>query len=125
MNNKEIIESGKLELYVCGALSEREMREIALLANLNPELKEEIARIENNLVSFAEGFEQQPASDTFEKIQKRIKAGNKTFQVDFKTRSFNWTSAAGFIGSDYFSFLQPFPGAAKWSTQLFWHHCWS
>lgn len=98
MNNKEIIESGKLELYVCGALSEREMREIALLANLNPELKEEIARIENNLVSFAEGFEQQPASDTFEKIQKRIKAGNKTFQVDFKTRSFNWTSAAGFIG---------------------------
>lgn len=98
MNNKEIIESGKLELYVCGALSEREMREIALLANLNPELKEEIAHIENNLVSFAESFEQQPAGDTFDKIQKKIKAGNKTFQVDFKTRRFNWVNAAGIAG---------------------------
>ncbi len=90
MNTKEIIESGKLELYVCGALSEREMREISLLADLNTDLNEEIARIENDLVHYAESFEKSPNQAALDKVLKNIKAGNKTFQVDFKRNKFNW-----------------------------------
>ena len=98
MNTKEIIESGKLELYVCGALSEREMREIALLADLNADLREEIARVENDLVNYAESFEKAPNQETLDKVLKNIKAGNKTFQVDFKSNRFNWAYAASVIG---------------------------
>ncbi len=98
MNTREIIESGKLELYVCGALSEREMREIALLADLNADLRQEISRIENDLVNYAESFEKAPNQETLDKILKNIKSGNKTFQVDFKTNRFNWAYAASIIG---------------------------
>ena len=98
MNTKEIIESGKLELYVCGALSEREMREIALLADLNADLREEISRIENDLVNYAESFEKAPTQETLDKVLKNIKSGNKTFQVDFKSNKFNWAYAASIIG---------------------------
>ncbi len=98
MNTKEIIESGKLELYVCGALSEREMREIALLADLNADLREEISRIENDLVNYAESFERAPNQQTLDKVLKNIKTGNKTFQVDFKKSRFNWAFAAGITG---------------------------
>ena len=98
MNTKEIIESGKLELYVCGALSEREMREIALLADLNADLREEISRIENDLVNYAESFEKAPNQETLDKVLKNIKSGNKTFQVDFKSNKFNWAYAASIFG---------------------------
>ncbi len=98
MNTREIIESGKLELYVCGALSEREMREIALLADLNADLRQEISRIENDLVNYAESFEKAPNQATLDKVLKNIKSGNKTFQVDFRTNRFNWAYAASVIG---------------------------
>ena len=98
MNTKEIIESGKLELYVCGALSEREMREIALLADLNADLREEISRIENDLVGYAESFEKAPSQETLDKVLKNIKSGNKTFQVDFRSNRFNWAYAASIAG---------------------------
>ena len=98
MNTKEIIESGKLELYVCGALSEREMREIALLADLNSDLREEISRIESDLVNYAESFEKAPSQATLDKTLKNIKSGNKTFQVDFRSNRFNWAYAATIVG---------------------------
>jgi anti-sigma-K factor RskA len=98
VNTREIIDSGKLELYVCGALSEREMREIALLADLNADLREEIARIENDLVTYAESFEKAPNQETLDKVLKNIKAGTKTFQVDFKRNRFSWAYAASIIG---------------------------
>lgn len=97
MNTREIIESGKLELYICGALSERETREIALLADLNADLREELSRIENDLVNYAESFEKAPSQQTLDKVLKNIKSGNKTFQVDFKTNHFNWMYAAAFV----------------------------
>jgi anti-sigma-K factor RskA len=98
VNTKEIIESGKLELYVCGALSEREMREIALLADLNTDLRQEIARIENDLVNYAESFEKEPSDDSYNRLMKTLKSGSKTFQVDFKNNNFNWAYAATVVG---------------------------
>jgi anti-sigma-K factor RskA len=98
VNTKEIIESGKLELYVCGALSEREMREIALLADLNADLRQEISRIEIDLVNYAESFEKAPSQEALDKVLKNIKGGNKTFQVDFRSNTFNWAYLASIIG---------------------------
>jgi hypothetical protein len=49
-------------------------------------------------VSYAESFEKAPTQETLDKVLKNIKAGNRTFQVDFKSNRFNWAYAASIIG---------------------------
>lgn len=51
MNVQDIISSGKLELYLAGALTETEMREVAMLASAHPEVAAEIQKIEELLVA--------------------------------------------------------------------------
>lgn len=51
MNVQDIISSGKLELYVAGALTETEMREVAIFASEYPEVAAEIQKIEELLVA--------------------------------------------------------------------------
>ncbi|MEM7548444.1 MAG: anti-sigma factor [Bacteroidota bacterium] len=53
MSEKEIIESGRLEAYVLGELSEMESQEIYALAQSNEEIREEIERIELTLEKMA------------------------------------------------------------------------
>jgi cell division protein FtsB len=52
MSLQELISSGKLELYVAGVLSEREMGDIAVLAVEHPEVALEIEKIEQVMVEF-------------------------------------------------------------------------
>ena len=47
MEAKEYIESGILELYVYGLLTESENLEVAKMAKNNPEVEQEILSIEN------------------------------------------------------------------------------
>ena len=49
---QELISSGKLELYVAGVLSEREMADVAALAEEHPEVAMEIEKIEQVMVEF-------------------------------------------------------------------------
>ena len=46
MNSKEYIESGILELYVFGKLTDEEMAEVSQMAIQHPEVKDEITAIE-------------------------------------------------------------------------------
>ncbi|PWU03344.1 MAG: hypothetical protein C5B52_03370 [Bacteroidetes bacterium] len=52
MNVRDLISSGKLEEYVAGVLPEQEMKEISALALIEPELAEEIRRIETAVVEY-------------------------------------------------------------------------
>lgn len=52
MSVQEIISSGKLELYVAGALPETEMREVAAYASLHPEVATEIMKIEEAMIAY-------------------------------------------------------------------------
>ena len=52
MENKEYIESGILELYVYGLLTESENDEVNAMANKNPEIKAEIISIEKAIINF-------------------------------------------------------------------------
>lgn len=52
MNVKEYISSGILELYVSGALSEKEMAEVTVMMKKYPEIREEVEKIENTLIKF-------------------------------------------------------------------------
>ena len=52
MNVRELISSGKLEEYVAGVLPEQEMKDISALALSEPDLAEEIRRIEDAVIEY-------------------------------------------------------------------------
>lgn len=54
MNIQEYINSGVLELYVAGALTEKEMVETTRSVNQYPELKSEVERLENAFMTYAQ-----------------------------------------------------------------------
>ncbi len=53
MNTEAYIASGILELYVTGSLSEQEAREVAIMAKNNPEIANQVAKIEAALIALA------------------------------------------------------------------------
>src|ERR1700744_3658069 len=52
MTLEELISSGKLELYVAGVLSDREMADIGNLATENPLVADEVHKIEQAMIAW-------------------------------------------------------------------------
>ncbi|MFN8287237.1 MAG: anti-sigma factor [Chitinophagales bacterium] len=75
MEAKEIIESGALELYVLGALSAGETRQIDDLRRTHPELNEEIERIERTLEELGNAQAVMPEPALKEKIADKLQFG--------------------------------------------------
>lgn len=76
MDIKEYIESGILEAYALGALSEKERTDVEAAIALNPELADELAAIEESMQRFAEAGAQEPPAFMQEKIWNAIQAQN-------------------------------------------------
>jgi anti-sigma-K factor RskA len=72
METKEYIESGILELYVYGLLSETENEEVATMAKNNPEINDEIIAIEKAIISLSSGFSPFHSVANFEKIKEKL-----------------------------------------------------
>ncbi|EIA07237.1 anti-sigma factor domain-containing protein [Flavobacterium frigoris] len=72
MENKEYIESGILELYVYGLLSEPESEEVATLAKNNPGINVEIIAIEKAIVSLSSSFAPFHSVENYEKIKAKL-----------------------------------------------------
>ncbi|MBO9698592.1 MAG: anti-sigma factor [Sporocytophaga sp.] len=60
MTSQELINSGKLELYVLGELSEAEAHEIEIASAGNPDVNEEIRTLQNALRKYVMCFEKTP-----------------------------------------------------------------
>lgn len=86
METKEYIESGVLELYVYGLLTESENDEVAAMANKNPEIKEEILSIEKAIIALSSSFSPFISHSQFEKIKAQLELKHGRV-VDLKTRS--------------------------------------
>jgi len=79
MNVQELISSGKLELYVAGTLSEREMGDVAAYAQDYPEVALEIEKIERAMLDFLSPVEfeleskekERQINQIFEKIHEQ------------------------------------------------------
>lgn len=56
MNIKEYIESGILEAYVTGSVSEQERREVQCLSSVYPEIKQELNSIEETMAQFSREY---------------------------------------------------------------------
>lgn len=72
METIEYIESGILELYVYGLLSEPENEEVSAMAKGNPEINAEIIAIEKAIVALSSSFSPFHSVANYEKIKEKL-----------------------------------------------------
>jgi hypothetical protein len=78
MNVKEYIESGALELYVLGAASDDEAKELLHLKKQHPEIEQALIELETDLERLAQYSAIAPPPTLFKKIEDDIKDLIKT-----------------------------------------------
>ena len=96
MDIKAYIDSGILELYVAGQLSETENQEIYDLLLQHPELLQEVIDIESAIVKLTAAV--SPRAKGFSSIKERLN-NNKGKVVELQPRKTNWISYAGWAAS--------------------------
>lgn len=72
MSTTELINSGDLELYVYGTLSESETNQIAELSKNDAAIKNEIISIEHSIMALSSSFSPIISSEVYEKIKYKI-----------------------------------------------------
>jgi len=97
MENKEYIESGILELYVYGLLSETENEEVSTMAKNNPEINEEIIAIEKAIVSLSSSFAPFHSVENYEKIKAKLEL-NPTKVIEMEPTR-NWSQYIGWAAA--------------------------
>ena len=93
METSTYIESGILELYVYGLLSESENIEVAKMAKKHREVENEIISIEKAIISLSSGFSPFLSPENFEQLRERLQLKHAAV-VQMKPRS----NAAAYIG---------------------------
>ena len=100
MEAKEYIESGILELYVYGLLSETENEEVNAMAKNNSEINEEIIAIETAIVALSSNFSPFISAEHFEKIKEKLELKHsKVIELE-PTR--NWSQYIGWAAAVLF-----------------------
>jgi anti-sigma-K factor RskA len=97
METKEYIESGILELFVYGLLTESENEEVALKAKESSEIRSEIVAIEKSIVSLSSSFSPFLSAANFEKIREKLELKYaKVIPLQPKT---NWGQYVGWAAA--------------------------
>jgi anti-sigma-K factor RskA len=96
MDTKEYIESGILELYVYGLLSEAENIEVSTMAKNHPEINDEIIAIEKGIVALSSSFSPFHSVANFEKIKAKLQLKHSNV-VQMKPR--NWSNYMGWAAA--------------------------
>lgn len=96
MDTKEYIESGILELYVYGLLSELENIEVSTMAKNHPEINDEIIAIEKGIVALSSSFSPFHSVANFEKIKAKLELKHSGV-IQMKSR--NWSNYMGWAAA--------------------------
>lgn len=96
MDIKAYIESGNLELYVAGLLSEKENQEVYELLQQYPELLQEVLEIESAIIKLTAAV--SPHAINFDSFKGRLHK-TETKVVDLKPQKPNWISYTGWAAS--------------------------
>ncbi|WP_299442902.1 anti-sigma factor [uncultured Aquimarina sp.] len=100
MNIKQYISSGILELYVYGALSEKENAEVYEALKEHPEIEEEIKEIEKSLMQLSAASAPYNPESVFNRIKDKLSFTNNEVDVIPITRKrTNWTAYIGWAAS--------------------------
>ncbi|MES2864959.1 MAG: anti-sigma factor [Bacteroidota bacterium] len=100
MKNKELIESGNLELYVFGLLSENETAEIANIASEDVDVKNEIVSIEKSVIALSSSFAPTLSAENYSRIKQKLDLDTDVIQLKPKSnlsQYIGWTAAAVFL----------------------------
>ena len=101
MDIKAYIESGILELYVAGVLSEKENTEVYELMLQHPEIFQEVLDIESSIVKLTASVSQKSNSgNTFQAIKNQLGLNdNDTKVVSISKPKYNWITYTGWAAS--------------------------
>lgn len=97
MDIKSYIESGILELYVAGQLSEKENQEVAALIDQHPELLAEVEAIEAAVLQLSSSLSSNGKS--FSAIKDQIQDSGDTKVVQLPSKSNSWITYSGWAAS--------------------------
>lgn len=100
MNSREYIESGTLELFVFGKLTETENIEVLEMAKKNPEIQEEINAIESAVMNLSQSVAPHLSATNYEKIRTQLLEKNKVIQLQPRknySQYMGWVAAAVFV----------------------------
>lgn len=97
MNSREYIESGILELYVFGKLSEEEKLEVLQMAADNPAIRTEIAAIEQAVINLSYSVSPNISAETYDKIRQEL-LGDDPKIIHLKSKT-NWSQYMGWAAS--------------------------
>lgn len=99
MNITALIATGQLELYVMGALSQREAMEVEEILQQHPEIKKEIEAIETRLIGITDATSIALRKEVWEQINQSIKAMPKQRE---KLRTLHWPTLSGWAAAILF-----------------------
>jgi anti-sigma-K factor RskA len=97
MDTKQYIESGILELYVYGLLSEAENVDVSQMAKEHKEIEAEIISIEKAIVNLSTSFSPFLSADNFEKIKAKLDLKYSKV-IEMKPRN-NWSPYVGWAAA--------------------------
>ena len=98
METREYIDSGILELYVYGLLTESENEDVAKMARNHKEVEDEIVSIEKAILNLSTGFSPYLSPENFEKIKEKLELKYAAKVVELKPRK-NWAAYIGWAAA--------------------------
>ena len=93
------IESGVLELYVAGVLSEKENKEVYKLTLQHPEIYQEVQEIEAAIMKLTAAASPKPSSHILASIKEKLKFGTDTKVVSITKPKYDWLRYTGWAAS--------------------------
>ncbi|MEP3837016.1 MAG: anti-sigma factor [Algibacter sp.] len=101
MDIKAYIESGILELYVAGTLSEKENEEVYALMHKHPEVLQEVLEIEAAIVKLTASTSQRDSDHILQRIKQTLGFGsdNDTKLISIAKPKYNWITYTGWAAS--------------------------
>ncbi|WP_431135111.1 anti-sigma factor [Psychroserpens mesophilus] len=99
MDVNAYIDSGILELYVAGQLSEKENQDVYQLMRKHPEVLEEVLSIEAAILKLTAATSPQTGEDTLQRIKNQLTFGNDTKVVQMPTTRRNWFAYTGWAAA--------------------------
>ncbi|MBI6117072.1 anti-sigma factor [Salegentibacter maritimus] len=99
MDIKKYISSGILELYVYGALSEKESREVSRVLKKYPEVKTEVEEIEKALLNLSAATAPNNAEHLITSIKDKLTGTSAKTTPERPVRTISWITYSGWAAS--------------------------
>lgn len=99
MDINTYIESGILELYVAGTLSEKENQEVYALMQKHPEVLQEVLEIEAAIVKLTASTSQRDNNHILQSIKQTLGFSDNTKVISIAKPKYNWITYSGWAAS--------------------------